>query len=296
MSRIYFHTPSGEAELWGGEKAWLRSVCEDMAIGLLPGDWRHERSRELIAPGHDLADPRYQPPQEYLRWRNHLETALQVGHGTLAWNGCHVDEYHLLLNTVMRAGSDPVKLAARIAGQSEIHCYIEGIDRAWAAQLIDAGLGAGVFRDLSGIANAPGWDGVTRLLRDRDDEPVVLSYSISDPFPGPYAPGWTPPEDPAWMPEFYRGRPGDWAALADGERAQETADALWERWEELGAAEQWRIGITAVRAEEAGLRIDPARWDGFLFGHKLSVLDVLAPDWRERLDAAFPAPSAAVTS
>jgi transposase len=34
MSRVYFHSPSGTAEILGSERAWLGSLVSDLSIGL----------------------------------------------------------------------------------------------------------------------------------------------------------------------------------------------------------------------------------------------------------------------
>ena len=157
MSRVYFHAQSGEAELWGGERAWLGSLCSDIATGVLNLRHNGDRLRDLIAAGHYLRDARYQDP---VRFAESLALSLSVGYGpVLAWRGKEISTFSLLLNTACRVGGDALKLAARIHGQCEIHCYAEGIDRAWVAGIIDQGLTSGVFRrDLAKMGSgSPGW-------------------------------------------------------------------------------------------------------------------------------------------
>lgn len=288
MSRVYFHSPSGEAELWGGERAWLGGLVSDMAMGFLSLDHSGDRIRELIKPGHYLLGANYQGPGNFLAWRKAVETSLSVGTGTLAWNGRDIDEFSLMLNTAAKVGNDAVKLAARIHGQCEIHCYVEAIDREWLAQVIGQGLDAGLFRDLAGYDHAPGWDGVTKFLRARDDEPVVMSYSVCDSFPSQSAAAWEPPEDPDWIPEWYRDHPDDWASLGEDGREDAKSDYGSERWHELPRDEQWRIAMEALRSAPGHLRLDPAEWSDFAFGHGLSVLDIVAEDYRDRLDRKLP--------
>jgi hypothetical protein len=45
--------------------------------------------------------------------------------------------------------------------------------------------------------------------------------------------------------------------------------------------------MDTLRAKSGGLRLDPADWDSFWFGHGLSVFDLFAADYAERLDRAF---------
>jgi hypothetical protein len=99
---------------------------------------------------------------------------------------------------------------------------------------------------------------VAAFLRERDDEPVVLSHSSGSCFPNSWEAGWEPPEG------------------ADD-----------DAWYEVPAAEQWRIGMEALRSKTGMLRLDPATWRNYKFSHELSALDLIAPDYAERLDRAL---------
>src|SRR5215472_5272064 len=196
MSRVYFHSPSGEAELWGGERARMGSLVSDIALGFI-GVGDCERLRSLVRPGHYLLDERHYPRHgQQVTWADSLKLSLRVGFdgdGTLAWKGKPVDSFSLMLNTACAVGSDAVKLAVKIHGQCEIHCWVEGSERAWVAGLIDQGLESGVFRRNLARGYAQGWEQVQECLRARDDEPVVLSYSVCDQFPNAQAAGWDAP-------------------------------------------------------------------------------------------------------
>jgi hypothetical protein len=294
MSRVYFHSPSGEAELWGGERAWLGGLCSDIAVGILDPASNYDRLRSLVKPGHYVSQGGAGPAQ----WASSLALAVRVGFdgSVFAWNGHDIDSFDLVLNTAVAVGSDVTKLAARIHGQCEIHCYCEGIDRAWLAQLITRGRDQGVLRDLHKFRDLESsWESIARFLLDRDDEPVVMSYSVTDSFPNRHAADWAPPDDPDWIPEYYRDT-DDWAAMSEDEREQVRADHAGDRWYDLPDSERWDLGMAALRARPGGLRLDPANWQDFGFGHGLSVLDLLAPDYRERLDAKFPALATAEAS
>jgi hypothetical protein len=289
MSRVYFHSQSGEAELWGGERAWLGSVVSDIALGFI-GVSDCDRMRALVRPGHYLLDSRYhRPGGEQVTWTEQLKTSLKVGidgDGTLAWDGKPIDTFSLLLNTACAVGNDAVKLAARIHGQSEIHAYIEGIDRAWVAQVIGCGLDAGVFRRNTGYADRKeSWEHVSRFLLDRDDEPVVMSYSVTDSFPQRYLTDWEPPAGTELRPSWWSA--GEWAGLSEEDREGYHSEARDELWSELPDSGRWGIAMTALRASAGGLRIDPANWHDFRFGHGLTVLDLLAANWEQRLVQAL---------
>lgn len=270
MSRVYFHTPSGEAELHGSERAWLSTLCRDVTVGLLNLQHNGDRIRE-IAPGRPGWPP-FPEPMEFAafqQWCRSMELAITAGGAgdVLYWKDKPIDSFDLVLNTACRVGGDPLKLAARIHGQCEIHGWCDGKDRAWLASIINDGLRAGLFRrglrpELApgqpGEWQSQGWENVTRLLRSRDDEPVVMSYSVCDQFPNQYVADWEPSE-------------------GAGEDA----------WYDLPDDEQWRIAMDALRSRRGQLRLSPDDWDTYYFGHGLSVLDIIAADRHERLDRAL---------
>lgn len=263
MSRIYFHSRSGEAELWGGERAWLGSLCNRVTLGIL--DIRHngERISEFIdAAGDDsyLRRPESRDFAGLQRWRESVELALSVGMNekTFAWKGRPLSMFSVELNTACRVGGDPLRLAARIHGQCELHCWCDGRHRSWLAGIIGQGLACGVFRRGTGHYADETWESVASFLRERDDEPVVLSYSVCEQFPDQYEAGWEAP-----------------------------AGAGEDAWCDLSDAERWRIGMDALRAKRGCLQLSPDGWDGYAFDHELSAFDLLAPDYAERLDRAL---------
>jgi hypothetical protein len=300
MSRLYFHSEHGDAELSGAEFYHLQQLCKRLAFGLLDlrGLQIADRVRSMLVPGcHARAEP---PAREFQYWCGTVETSMAIASDEtklLEWNGQHVGVLSLILNTALTVGSGPVQLAARIAGQGEIHGYVEGRPyRSAFADLIDEGLESGVYRRLlrgeryPGIPGDPsplGWEDVTRLLRSRDDGPVVMSYSAEDSFPNRKAAGWKPPQGTDLRPEWARAAPAEWDALADAERSEYEDETASELWGNLPHGEQWRLGMEGMRAAPGNLEINPLRLAGDRFGHGLSVLDLTAEDWRERLDAAF---------
>lgn len=89
----------------------------------------------------------------------------------------HGAGWFISLNTAIAVGNDALRLGARLHGQCEIHCYVEGPNRAWLAGIIEAGRESGFYRE------SMGWESVCGLLRRRDDSPVVTSYSVTEQFP-----------------------------------------------------------------------------------------------------------------
>jgi hypothetical protein len=290
MSRVYFHSPSGDAELWGGEHHHLHNLVKDAALAVLDMPSHIALCRELAPdpyPGLRFRDDD--------AWLKSVETLLRISEPVLWWKGCEIDSLTLLLNTAMAAAgsNNPLRLAARIAGQAEIHCWCEGADRAWLAEMIDEGLDAGTFRRNTGYRERCGrpshesWEDVTAFLRSRDDEPVVLSYSAADQFPNPRAAAWQPPEGTDLRPKWAREAPEEWAQhdeeARDEHREQEARDLFWG----LPRPVQWELGMAGLRGSLGGLRMDPANWDDYWFGNGLSAFDLIAPDYAECLDRAL---------
>lgn len=266
MSRVYFHSPSGEAELRGSERAWAGGICEDMTVSLVTpriGDCL-DRMMELIPEGHYLRAVRQDSPE----WPRSFQTAWRV-ELNLDWRGQTLDSWTFSLNTALVLGNDPVKFLARMHGTCEIHGWVEGPYRAWLAGIIQQGRDLGIYRE------GAGWEDVSALLLARDDEPVVMSYSVCDQFPNSYASDWMP----AWPVDV----PETWDALTKPQQDERSARS--ESWYDLDDAEKWERGMRWLRAQPGLRDLGPTR--DFRFGHGLSAFDLIAPDRDERLDRAL---------
>ena len=318
MSRVYFHSPSGEAKLAGSERAWLCHLAKGLAaaawdldgaagsleraveiVSMVPevedgqhgANYLHTYMREAVAQekrndaaikAHHLrAVTNYEPLERFVQA---LRTKLKVEGVPLRVAGLELHSRDVELNTALAAGSDPVRLAAKVHGWCETHCWVEGPDRAWMAGLIDRGLKAGLYRAGLWYEPAPGaekkwssqgWEEVTALLRARDDEPVVLSYSVCDQFPNP---------DVGWMPPWPEGVPRRWDALTEEQLQQRRQRD--EEWADLDDAERWRIAMDGLRAERPWARLAPDTLADVTFGPPVTVYDLLAPDRDTRVRAA----------
>lgn len=138
------------------------------------------------------------------------------------------------LNKAMVA-NPAVRLIARLHGQCEIHCYVEGQDRAWLADRIFEALHTLVrVKDMDGdrmvellrvgfsaSGGRIGWLRLMDWLRSRSDEPVVCSYSVTSQFP-PY-------------------------------NAETETHASWEQ------------ALAGLRARGEWLRMNPTTWDTYSF-------------------------------
>ncbi|MFG2046043.1 hypothetical protein ACGFIW_01265 [Micromonospora sp. NPDC048935] len=300
MSRVYFHSPSGDAELRGSERAWLRSLARgpaetawgldpqqgidrvrdilalvsEVPDGLYGANYLHTYLRDAEAqeqankrvyagwqPGQPLAGPTSHEPQQ--RLINAVRVALRVDGLRMVVADVELHTTNVDLNTALVAGSDAVRVAAKVDGWCESHCWVEGPDRAWLADIIDQGLTAGLYRRGLWYSNTPdgpkdqwsdqGWGQVTGLLRSRDDEPVVLSYSVCDQFPNPEIAGHELSPD---------------------------------QWYDLPRAEQWQTAMDGLRRDRPWARLAPDTLAEVTFGLPVTVYDLFAPDRDDRVRAA----------
>lgn len=266
MSRVYFHSPSGDAELLGSERYHLSSLAKATAMGQVIRD--PDRFRAFLPPGHYLSQLRSNHPDAWVGW---YETALKVGDGTvIEFDGQPIESFALLLNTALETGDEALRLAARIDGQCEIHGWVDGPNRKWLAGMMQAAVDTGVFRQGFWVEpgaggkrlwSEQGWDKVIALLLARADEPVVMSYSVCEGFPNPTAAGVVPIEDD----------PDD------------EFEDVREAFNLLPKAERWAACMARLRAGVNGLEFRPDTWEEFRFMHNLSMADLMADDWEDRL-------------
>lgn len=236
MSRIYFHSLHGTEEVRGWERAWAGGLCSELLITALHIN-RHMRADDPIL--------RLLPKDACVlgvhesRLADTLQTWISAGFDSyfVLPDGKTVDVFAASLNTVLVMGSDPVKLMARLHAQCEIHTYVEGPDRAWLAGIIERGRQVGIMRAESG------WEDVASLLRSRDDEPVVTSYSVTEQFPHPYYLADYPPYSEETAEEH-----GQWM----------------EQWYVLPEEDKWERAMHALR-QERGLELKPYDWNTFYF-------------------------------
>lgn len=335
MSRVYWHSPSRDVELHGSERAHLAHVARGPADAAWDLDTPRtlDRAAEILALVPEVPDDEYgrnylhtflreaqveddRNKVAYAAWKPGTPMAFNTSHGhqrrlvdslrtklhvdgvTLVVAGVELHSGNVDLNTALAAGSDAVCLAAKIHGWCESHCWVEGVDRAWLADVIDTGLAAGIYRRGFWYVDRPcdgkpadqpdrkwstqGWEGVTAFLRERDDEPVVLSHSSGDGFPNREAAGMR-----AW-PD---GVPETWAAYdampADQRTAMDEANArLDEEWEAMPSIAQWARAWDGLREAKPWARISEETLRTVTFAQRVTVYDLFAPDRDQRVRAA----------
>lgn len=286
MSRVYFHSPSGDAELLGRERAHTGVLVNDIAE-----DRIKNRSHVYREPLRELTRESHLQPDKPHFVSDFITSFRVRGERLLAWRGHEIDTFAMALNTSIELGGEEMRLVARVEGQCEIHGYVEGQNRAWLADLIEQGLSVCVLR--SGM----GWDappvhphgkgtGVVPLLRSRDDEPVVMSYSVEESFPYAARVSMPPPSED-WKPHGWSEQ--EWADLGDEGRDEYRDEHKSEAFGSLSAQERWDRGMAWLRArsEKMMLELKPDGWSDFTFGHGLSLTDLEAPDWQERVERAL---------
>ena len=225
MSSITFKDIHEEAVVGGRERHqcgwWVRQLFE-MAVdlpALVEAHWRHEgKILQLLS----VTD------------RRQLDMVLfSCGGGGKRIVERSWDLFEMSLNTAMAIGSDPVRFCARVHGQCEIHGYVEGPNRAWLAEIIDEGLRTKILRhETQGYGE--GWEDVAKLLRARDDCPVVTEYSVTGSFPQ--------------MPESWRER--------------EDCD----EWYEIPEEARWETALRELRESGGWLEWQPKNWALVRFG------------------------------
>lgn len=260
MSRIILATRDDEVRVLGSERAYLGMLVDRVALGLLDlsSDRVRERVEQLIPATHWAR----QQSGNHLRYLSDLALAWRDigGFGIAGWKGKPVSTWRLNLNTALVVGGDALKLAAKIHGQCEIHCWTEGDNAAFVADIIDNAVETGMYRP------GAGWGAASELLR-KADGPVVFSYTVSDTFPNAGIADWS-----CDHPEFD----------ADGSE-HEGGDC----WYELTENERWDLGVAGLRASTGGSEITRDDWDTFRFGEGLSLFDLFAEDYADRFDRAF---------
>jgi len=277
VSRIYLHSPSGEARVYGTQRHAFGNLCNSLACAVV--------GSSMCGEPHWLVQ--FLPKDCYLL-RGNASAAFRGPvfdtdlHGYLRYSqndflttsdGEKIAIGIAIANTVMRLGSDVVKLACRLHNQCEIHCWAEGPNRAWLADLCERALSDNVFQPLVG------WPEAIAFLRARDDEPVVFSYSVCMQFPNP----WFLLENGSATVDGVEG--------VDDNREE----ALREEWAEKQWADKaslWQRCMATLRQRWPLLELKPDNWDHYWFGRNISFLDLhstwLEARWRkEAIGSSF---------
>jgi len=255
MSHVSFHSlGQPDLEIGGTERAHAAVVTSRIAASLLDlrsdhDDAPRRRVLSMLRPERVAGS----------HWERDPEALLGLGFGrrdTLQWRGRPVSGLELALNTALAVGSDPLRLLARLHGQCEIHAHVAPEDRAWLAGVVDEGADSGVLRHTR-LGNYSTWRDLAAWLRGGASH-VVTSYSVCRSFP-------------------------DSDLVVDVPHTSDDYESAVAAFFAQPERDQWARCLPRLHPT---LRMGPADWRTYRFGHRLTVLDLLADDWRERLDEA----------
>jgi hypothetical protein len=239
MARIHFHSPSNTLDISGAERHHADFVCQDLMWAAF-GD--ELEAIELLRPYL----PEFWRRSDAEDVKLFLNSSPSFGGGTLTVGGHEIYTRNLAKNTALECGSDAVRLLARLHGQCEIHCWVDGPNRNWLADIIVGGRNEGVLREDAG------WEQLADFLRERDDEPVVCSYSVSEEFP-----------NYGMLPDSHRLKKRE----ANGDDIDDIIDAYYRmRWET-----QWKLCMGELRKRTGLLEMKPEGWDTYYFGDGITA-------------------------
>lgn len=241
MGAITFESKERSVKVSGSERFYAGYVTERLTSAFLDIEGNKELLLKAVPASHHLRSMEINSHQ----WAKNFELALYHGNLKLNINGKNFNGFNLALNTASAVGDDAVKMLARIHAQCEIHGFVSGKNRQWMANIID-NAAIEVFRPNSG------WVEVVELLRESEDGPVVMSYSVTEDFLSTI--GYE------WVSDTFSKQD-----VADEEAVNENGYTAWDQaqedWYDLdrdtkwGYADQWFTSHA-----DKGLEISPDAW------------------------------------
>jgi len=253
MSYISLSTRENETIAYGtgSDRANFSFLAERMFVGLFAMDdpyiW------EKIVP-HVKNDP-------YVDKRTALMNDIKgysFESSVLHVDGEPIDLFTAKLNTALRYGSDVMKLAARLHGQSELHCWVAGKNRAWLADIME-NAPTTVFR-VNTETGESYWKPIIDALRETDEGDAVFSYSVSSGFP---------------LVQYDKKFLASLKEIEDEEDYDE-GEARY-LWNEKPLEERWENTIEVFKEETESqmLELTPDNWDSYYFGQGADALSIL---------------------
>src|SRR5690606_31251558 len=132
MARIHFHSPSDTFDVAGSERYHADIATRDHMWAAFGGELT---GIELIRPY--LPEFWRRVPAQEIKY--YINGSRAFGGGGITIEGYDIDLGNVSLNTALDTGSDALRLLARLHGQCELHCWVDGPNRAWLADIIVAG-------------------------------------------------------------------------------------------------------------------------------------------------------------
>lgn len=241
MSGITFESKSRSVSVRGSERFYAGYVTGHLTSVFLDIGSNKELLVKAIPAFHHLRTMDINSPQ----WDSSFEASFYHGSLNLEVGGKKINGFHLSLNTASAIGDDAVKMLARIHAQCEIHGFVAGNNRAWMADILAKG-SVEVFRPDSG------WAEVVELLRESDDGPVVMSYSITDDF--------LSTASVEWVSDRFSEQD-----IEDPDAFNENGYTAWQQaeedWYDLDRKTKWDYAQKWLNANASkGLEITPEAW------------------------------------
>ncbi len=248
MSCISFHSRKRTVDLGGSERHFMQKFCFELfwaALGVSSFHFEENRVVQLMkhtGPSGSLSPLRATDPESLY---NELSAGRTFENVCFEVDGEAVPLEDVVLNTAKVLGNDTVRFMAKLAGQCEIHLFVDGSNRAWLANLIETGRQQKILR--------PGqnWEEVVELLQEASDDPVVTSYSVSGEFPT--------------------------TAVTLDDETLYLLPHDEDEWEQLTEDEQWDLSVAALRQvngeQSMGLEAAPETLSG-LYGQSLTIFDM----------------------
>lgn len=241
MSRVYFHMLDGTVEVHGSERHRAAQLVEGIGAAILsPYVEKLGLDRMYERPG---------------MLRAHLMMDGKLKFGDSEYNG-----WQLLLNTALDTGNEQICFLTKFHAQCEIHAWIAGEHRAWLAEVIERAIENKLVRpEVSGLDPAvkfsTGWRELVVALRRTAEHPVVMSYSVTEQFPGP---------------RFWQGgaTPTSSESVDDDDDVEDSEDKHAEAFYDHSEAEQWALCMPAIR----DMQMTPENLCTYGFGDGMTAL------------------------
>lgn len=216
MTYIAFHSRDRTTKVRGSERAHMSILISDITAAILPRGFDSNNDfLKLI------------PKEARSRWASLLATNadewIRIYFSSfeswpLVYNGEEHPAREVALNTVIAMESDVMSMMAKMTGKCETHGWIDDGDRSWFADIIQKGRDNNILRPDSG------WEDVIDHARVADDSALVMSYSVTDPFPNPYVAGvvgeeaveawYEQDDDVQWNQAFWDLRDTPWTNIS----------------------------------------------------------------------------------
>jgi hypothetical protein len=222
------------------------SIGDLMIKKLYPLSVNAEWIKPLLPAGcylHGIESARF--PEALATWlRVSYEERLQLPDGP-------VSPWDIALNTALETGLDSWRFAARIHGQCEIHCFMEGNDKRWIADILENTF---ISKFAASGSNVGEWQSLVDFLRIPGDFSIVCSYSVCSSFPNFDC-----------LPDGHELKRGIDAADDDD------IDARREAFGKLDRDESWDACMRGLRERNWDLKLSQVDWEEFRFGDGTSA-------------------------